>query len=159
MLHTNALKKFERIYESIGALCLLSIALLMFVDVVGRYFNNPIDGSFDIIEAVMALVAFWFLPILSRDGQHISVTIFKAESGLWAKIQNVFIELFCLAISLLMAYCLYLIASDFEDYGEVSLILGLPKAPIVNACAVVVVGMSLTHVSRLLRVLVKSENV
>ena len=158
MLHTNALKKFERIYESLGALLLLSIALLMFVDVVGRYFNNPIDGSFDIIEAVMALVAFWFLPVLSRDGQHISVTIFQAKSGLKAKIQNVFIEMFCLAISFLMAYCLYLIAIDFEEYSEVSLILGLPKAPIVNACALVVVGMSLTHLSRLIRALFKSEN-
>lgn len=129
----------------------------MFVDVVGRYFNSPVTGSFDIIEALMALAAFWFLPMLSRDGEHISVTIFRAKRGVLARVQRFFIELFCFAISLLMAYCLYLIAIDFEEYSEVSLILGLPKAPFVNACALIVFGMSATHLFRLVETLRKAE--
>lgn len=146
-----------RSYESIGAFVLLSISSVMFIDVVGRYFGRPIKGSFDIVEAFMALGAFWFLPLLSYKDQHISVTIFKANGGTIATLQALFIEAFCAAISLLMAWCLFSIANEFEEYQEVSLILGLPKAPFVQACAVIVIIMTAVHFYKLIQTLRTKE--
>ncbi|WP_432695010.1 TRAP transporter small permease [Marinobacterium sp. YM272] len=151
-------RAIEQTYETFGAIFLLSISGLMFVDVIGRYFlNSPVKGAFDIIEALMALCAFWFLPLLSRDGEHISVTIFRASGGVLARIQRALIELICCAISLLIAWSLYSIASEYAAYNEASLIIGLPKAPFVYICAVTGVLMALTHLSRFLRAVTVSE--
>ncbi|MEZ5477712.1 MAG: TRAP transporter small permease [Thiolinea sp.] len=148
----------ERAYGVLGALLLLGISGLMFVDVIGRYFlNMPVKGAFDLIEALMALCAFWFLPLLSRDDQHISVTLLRARSGWVANIQHALIELICLGVALLMGYGLFEIALEYQAIQESSLILGLPKAPFVMICALVVSLMALVHLTRLLRVLRPGE--
>ncbi|HPE59619.1 MAG TPA: TRAP transporter small permease [Thiolinea sp.] len=149
----------ERAYMLLGALLLVAMSGLMFTDVIGRYFlNKPVRGAFDLVEALMALCAFWFLPLLSRDDQHISVTLLRACSGLVAKIQQALIELICLTVALLMAYGLFETALEYHQIQENSLILGLPKAPFVMICALVVFLMALAHLSRLIRVLTREES-
>ncbi|MEZ5535589.1 MAG: TRAP transporter small permease [Thiolinea sp.] len=151
-------QSLERAYTVLGALLLVSISGLMFVDVIGRYFlNKPVKGAFDLVEALMALCAFWFLPLLSRDDRHISVTLLRAGSGMVARIQQSLIEIICLAVAVLMGYGLFETALEYQQIQESSLILGLPKAPFVMVCAVVVMLMAIAHVSRLIRILTPKE--
>lgn len=139
------------LYQAVGAFLMLSIAGLMSVDVMGRYFlNMPINGSYDMIEALMALCAFWFMPQLSRHKQHISVTLFRARAGWIARLQTVLIELLSCGGAVLMSWCLFVIAGEYNDMQEASMVLGLPKAPIVYTCAGVSALMALAHLTNVL---------
>ncbi len=144
-------QSLSSVYQAVGAVLMLSIAGLMSVDVMGRYFlNMPINGSYDMIEALMALCAFWFMPQLSRHKQHISVTLFQARGGWVARLQTILIELLSCTGALLMSWCLFVIAGEFSDMQEKSMVIGLPKAPIVYTCAAVSALMAVAHVTNVL---------
>lgn len=138
------------LYQTVGAVLVISIAGLMSVDVLGRYFlGMPLNGSFDMIETLMALCAFWFMPLLSRQGQHISVTLFRSRRGWTARVQTFLIEAICFVTAALMSWCLFGIAAEFNEMQERTLVIGLPKGPVVAVCAVVTALMALAHLSRL----------
>lgn len=138
------------LYQTVGAVLVVSIAALMSVDVLGRYFlGMPLNGSFDMIETLMALCAFWFMPLLSRQGLHISVTLFRSRGGWMARVQTFLIEAICFVTAALMSWVLFEIAVEFHEMQERSLVIGLPKGPVVGVCAAVTALMALAHLSRL----------
>ncbi|MGE0798761.1 MAG: TRAP transporter small permease [Lautropia sp.] len=66
------LTRATRALEWIAALGLLSLIVLTFLDVVGRYvFNSPIEGTFEYVRILMAIVVFGALPLVSARNEHL----------------------------------------------------------------------------------------
>lgn len=150
-----------RWYEGAGAILVLGIGGLTAVDVVGRYFlGQPLKGAFDLIEVLMALSVFWFMPLISRDDGHISVGLFKTRprSALDA-VRRVAIEGCCLLTAAIVSWQLARTSLDFMRQGEVSLIIGLPKGPVVAACAAIGAVVALAHGVRLVSMLRRGRGV
>ena len=147
-----------RAYSIAGAVLVLAIAGVTAVDVFGRYFfSRPLKGAYDIIEILMALTIFWFLPQLSAAGEHVCVTLLKDRPHALAdRLRRAFIELCCAATAAALAWQLARAAAQFIRQSEVSVVLGLPKGPVVAVCAAVGVLVVLTHLWRLPRVLRRS---
>ena len=61
------------------AVVLSFMMALTVVDVTGRFvFNNPIPGSFEVMEFCLAIVVFSALPLVTWDRRHITVSLFDA---------------------------------------------------------------------------------
>ena len=154
--HDNATtSRVWRWYEHTGALLVLGIAGITAIDVVGRYFlGQPIKGSFDLIEVLMAVSVFWFMPLVSRDDSHISVGVLRSrpDSALDG-FRRAAIELCCSVTSGIVAWQLLRSALGSMRHAEVSLIIGIPKGPVVMVCAAISLLMMLAHLVRLLAML------
>lgn len=140
------------IYEHAGAMLVLGIAGITAIDVVGRYFLvQPVKGSFDLIEVLMAVSVFWFMPLVSRDDNHISVGLLRTRPGSALDgLRRGLIELCCVLASAIVAWQLMRSALRSISQAEVSLIIGIPKGPVVMVCAVISLLMMLAHLYRLL---------
>ncbi|MFV0384743.1 TRAP transporter small permease [Paracoccus sp. (in: a-proteobacteria)] len=143
-----------KIYGRIGAVLILGIMGLTFVDVIGRYvLHAPLRGAYDMIEVAMTLTIFWFLPELSRSGSHISVELISMGTGPVARLRRFVVELICLVTALAMAWQLYDLAGVFQKFGDASLVIGIPKAPVTMAAAALTGVMAVTHLFRLIALL------
>ncbi len=61
------------------AVTLAFMMALTVVDVTGRFaFNNPIPGSFEVMEFCLAIVVFSALPLVTWDRRHITVSLFDS---------------------------------------------------------------------------------
>ena len=69
---------YVHLLRVLTAVLLFAMMTLGFVDVVLRYlFNAPIHGAFPIMGFLLGLVVFTSLPLITRDGRHITVDLFE----------------------------------------------------------------------------------
>jgi len=69
---------YVHLLRVLTATLLFAMMALGFVDVVLRYiFNSPIHGAFPIMGFLLGLVVFTSLPLITRDGRHITVDLFE----------------------------------------------------------------------------------
>ncbi|NDV02836.1 TRAP transporter small permease [Pseudoroseicyclus tamaricis] len=61
----------------IGAIALIVVALVILVDVVGRYFGAPLTGAQDVSTMGLAVLVFGGMALCDRVGGHVSVDIFE----------------------------------------------------------------------------------
>lgn len=66
-----------RLLKLIAATSLFLMAVLTFVDVVGRYFNSPIFGAAEMIQFLLAITVFSGFGLATVAGSHISVDILE----------------------------------------------------------------------------------
>ena len=65
-----------RLLGILAGLALAIMALIVFVDVVGRYFFNlPVTGSYELIQVSMAALVFIALPAVTARRQHVTVDL------------------------------------------------------------------------------------
>jgi TRAP-type transport system small permease protein len=143
----------QRIYEAVGGFLVLAIAGITAVDVFGRYvLSRPVKGAFEIIEVLMALSIFWFLPLLSLEGSHISVSLLRDRPGSAIdRLRRVILEVLALVGTSVLAVQLGRAAAEATQQAEASLVLGLPKGPVLAVCAVLAAAMSAMHLLRATR--------
>lgn len=121
-----------RLLGWISALPVAVIVILTFADVLGRYlFSSPVRGSVELIEFAMALVIFTALPLVTRQRQHVTVSLidgFFKGTGLRIK------TMLCDAISALalgiLTWRLALQGLEDLDAETATIVLGLPHAPL-----------------------------
>ena len=71
------LLKLEKFCALISGLAILSLMLLAVYSVTGRkFFNAPLAGYVDYIEAAMPIIAIMGVSYVQRDGSHIRMDIF-----------------------------------------------------------------------------------
>ena len=142
-----------RAYEAVGGSLVLAIAGITAVDVFGRYvLSRPVKGAFEIIEVLMALSIFWFLPLLSLHGSHISVSLLSDRPGSAIdRLRRFVLEIVALVGTSVLAVQLGRAAAEATKQGEASLVLGLPKGPVLAACSVLAAGMAAMHLLRAMR--------
>lgn len=119
-----------------------------FANVIMRYlFRQPIPGSFEITEITMGLIVFFALPKMIRIRGNIRVTIlfdrFAPTVRAWATFAT---ELLGAAISLLIAWRMWLYGERILTYGEVTMELRVPKGLIAQSMAALLVLAALAFV-------------
>ena len=134
-----------RLLSHVAAITLLAMVLLNVVDVSMRSaFNAPIFGTFEIVELLLAVVAFLVIPeAFLRDG-HITIelidTVVPARWVPWLKVLGMGATVAFLA---LLVWAMVAPAVDIVRFHEVTFSLQIPKiyeyAPVLLglACAAV----------------------
>ena len=67
----------------LAAVLLFCLMLVTCVDVVGRYFNLPLNGGFELTEGLLAALIFAGLPLVTLRNQHVTVDLFDAMTPGW----------------------------------------------------------------------------
>ena len=121
------------------ALPLLLIVVLTFLDVFARYvFSSPIRGSVEIVQFAMALVIFAALPLVTRQRDHVTVSLVDGWFARreWTASKQRFCDLVSLAALVLLTRQLWLAAGDYVSIGTRTAVLSWPFAPLAYAlCA------------------------
>ena len=124
------------ILEISGAILLVTMMLLTFADVIGRYFfNSPIDGAFELTELMLATLLYCGLPLISMRDGHVTVDLF--EAGLSSRTKRIR----DMIVNLLMAGALVFLAirlwnkADLSGY-DTTAILEIPLAPLMRFMSV-----------------------
>ena len=76
--------RFRRFIELplmiLGGACVLAIMLLTAADVFARYvIASPIRGTYEFVQALLAVATFAGLPLVGLHGAHISVRLLHSE--------------------------------------------------------------------------------
>lgn len=114
---------------------LLCIAVITFVDVIGRYFfNAPVPGAFEVQEFGMGILIFSGLPLVTRARSHITVSLFDsvfARNKTVAAVKSGLVYMISGSILLFVAYCLSQQAINMQKWGTTSVFLQLPTYPVI----------------------------
>ena len=74
----------------LAAALLFCLMLVTCVDVVGRFFNLPLHGGFELTEVMLAALIFAGLPLVTLRNEHVTVDLFDAITPDWLfRIQHV----------------------------------------------------------------------
>jgi TRAP-type C4-dicarboxylate transport system permease small subunit len=123
------------LFRLLGWLSALPVALILiltFADVLARYiFAAPIRGNVELIEFAMALVIFTALPLVTRQREHVTVSLvdgFFKDTGRRIK------TMLCDAVSAvalgLMTWRLALQGMEDLASETATIVLGMPHAPL-----------------------------
>ena len=135
------LRRLSTYLAYLGSFSLFIMMCLTIADVVGRKFNRPILGAFELTEFLVLVLIFSFLAYAQAHKAHINVDLFMMFIP--EKFKN-FIELFnhitCLAIMILITWTGFEKAVEVMEAGEASPNLNVPSYPfvffLVLGCAV-----------------------
>ncbi len=111
-----------------GGLVLTSVMLVTCASVIGRaFFNSPILGDFELVEAGCAIAVFAFLPYCQLKGGHITVDIVSDALGSRKRrVLAMLNEAVFAAVAGLLAWRAMLGGIDLWRYGETSMMLQIP---------------------------------
>ena len=74
----------------LAAVLLFCLMLVTCVDVIGRFFNLPLHGGFELTEGLLAALIFAGLPLVTLRNHHVTVDLFDAVTPDWLfRIQHV----------------------------------------------------------------------
>ncbi len=118
----------------IGALCLVGMALLTCVDVVGRFFRHPILGSVELVGFMATLAVAMALPFTDKNEGHVGVEIiFRMLSEKTQTVIDIFTRLLGLGLMAVLAWRMAVYARTMQRSGEVSISLALPEYIVIYA--------------------------
>jgi len=117
----------------LASLVLFAMMALTFVDVVGRYFfNTPAPGGFEVTEVMMAVLIFAGLPLVTARGEMVTVDLFdKVIPAAVRHVRDGIVSLLCAAMLFVLAWSLKDKGIEAAEYGDVTMVLGLPLAPVI----------------------------
>lgn len=115
-------------FGAFSSLSLAALALLMFCDVIGRYFlNAPIRGSFEIVQVLVAAIIFGALPVVTHRNLHVTVDLLDDVTPAWlAIIRNSLVQLLSAVVLSGVAWRLAAIAERRWDRADVTSFLRIP---------------------------------
>ena len=132
-------KNIERISDKmkiIGAGCLVGMALLTCVDVVGRFFRHPIFGSVEIVGFMATLAVAMALPYTHKINGHVGVEILvRLFSARTQAIIDICTRFLSLGLFVIVTWRMTLYAHTMQKSGEVSMNLELPEYVIIYVVA------------------------
>ncbi|HEX7006038.1 MAG TPA: TRAP transporter small permease [Alphaproteobacteria bacterium] len=116
------------------AMCVLLFGLMILttVDVTGRYlFNNPVPGAVEFTELGLGMLVFGSLPLITTRQEHITIDILDFFfRGKRKHAQQVFVNLLGVVITGFIGWRIFVKAQELASYGDVSINMKLPLAPI-----------------------------
>lgn len=123
--------------EVLSSVVLAAMALLTFVDVIGRYlFNAPVFGGSEMISAMLALIIFLGLGIANAKDKHITVELFDQRIRRIApKPYDIVIRGFSIFAMGLVAYVLLEQARQVAQLKSTTIVLEWPLAWIAGTVA------------------------
>lgn len=152
----HALRWLETALKAVVATLMFAMMALTTADVFGRYvFVAPVRGAYEIVQALLALLLFAALPLVSRDDAHINVDLFdRAIRGQLRWYRRLVILAASAAVVAFIAHRLWLLGDVFAAGNRVMGAIEIPLAPLTYAMAAlamvtiaVLAGMILRHLA------------
>lgn len=128
------------VMDIVAGLALVGIMLLTSLDVILRYFGNPIPGAYDMVSLTAAFVIGFAVPRTAWDRTHVTVDIlvdrFPGTKGTF----HVITRILALCFFIVLSWQLIKLGLSFSKTGESTLTLALPLYPVAFAlglCSIV----------------------
>jgi TRAP-type C4-dicarboxylate transport system permease small subunit len=139
---------FQASNKILLSFCVLSLTILVLItviDVFGRYLLGiPLPGTSEITEIILGVLIYIGLPYISKNEEHISVSLLSNYlSNNFKIIHKILINFIVTILLIIIARQLYLHGVDLKSYGEVTTFLEIPKAPIAFTMALLTLLASL----------------
>ena len=126
----------SRLLEAGGVICLLVLALVVFIDVVARSVaNHPLPWGTELLEVVLAAMIFLLYPVLALRSEHITVDLIRVGTRM-QRVQRVVAALVGLAVFGIVAWSIARQAIRSAGYGEALPMLGMPLWWVLGGMAV-----------------------
>lgn len=121
----------------IAGVLLFTMMILTTIDVIGRYiFTAPVPGAFEATEIMLVLIVFVGLPIVTARNQHVSVLLFYDRAPPFlTPILRVLARVLTAVAMGFAAWLLYGKAVELSAYGDTTVLLRIPLAPVAFAAA------------------------
>ena len=128
----------DRALSLIAAALLMLMMFLTLVDVIGRYlFNSPLPGGFELTEVAMAALIFAGLPHVCRTGGHVAVGLLSDRlPAALRNLHGILSGLIMAGVLSVLSWRLWLKAGELAEYGDVTVFLRIPHAPIAYLASV-----------------------
>ncbi|MGB5081397.1 MAG: TRAP transporter small permease [Burkholderiales bacterium] len=112
----------------LGGVVLLGIALMTTWSSIGSVlFKKPLPGDFELVEMLVAVSVFSFLPYCQLTGANVTADIFTSRAGpRTVALLGVFSALVALGFSLLLGWRMSAGLQDYRQYVETTAILRIP---------------------------------
>ncbi|MEW5423455.1 TRAP transporter small permease [Amorphus sp. 3PC139-8] len=126
-----------RLLSWISVIAIVLIGAATLIDIVGRYFNHPLYGAFEMIQIAMIFLVFTALPSVTLQREHVTVDL--VQSALPSKVRRVLLVLVGLVgagTCVFYALQLWKRGAYLERTGEVTSNLLVPVYPFVIFMAV-----------------------
>jgi TRAP-type transport system small permease protein len=132
---------------TLAATALFAIMWLTLVDVTGRkFFSHSVPGALEMTEILMVIVIFGALPLVSWRGEHVVFDTLDPFVPRWLKrLQGRVVHLVCAGTFALMGYLLHIRAGRFAEYGDITIHLQLPMAPVAWLMAALLLLTAAVH--------------
>ncbi|NVO25557.1 TRAP transporter small permease [Donghicola mangrovi] len=117
---------------AVAGLSISAMALVAFVDSIGRKFDMPLYGGSEYV--IFALLTFFFsaLPLVVRDNSHIRVGLFAdLYKARLSRIEALFTGTLEVLALCAFTYMIFDQANRLERFGTLSVYFELPMAPLV----------------------------
>lgn len=142
---SRILDKFAGLLKFIGMAALTCLMLLTVVDVIGRYFKQPIFGSVEITGFLALIAVAAALPCTYKSEGHVGVEILVR---LFSKKTQLIIDLctrfLSLVLFILITWQMVLYAVHMQASGEVSMNLEFPTYYIIYLLAAGLLAFCIT---------------
>lgn len=124
--------------EILSSIALLSMMLLTFVDVVGRYIlGAPIFGASEMISTLLAYVIFLGLGIANARDKHVVVELFDHHiRAVSPRVYDIIVQGFSVFAMCLIAYVLFDQAVEAAHFDSRTIVLEWPLAWISGIVAI-----------------------
>jgi TRAP-type transport system small permease protein len=112
----------SRAFNTIGLIMMMMMMLLVAVDVCLRYiFNSPIEGVYEAVEFIMAVVFCYSIAYTQRHKGHVSVNLVTLKlSARNQAITGSMVSLISFVVMSLMTWQSFLIAGEFMRSADTS---------------------------------------
>lgn len=128
-----------RILSVLVVFAVFGMAVLTFLDVVGRYFfNSPIPGTFEIVGLILGVGAIGAFPLVTLSENHITVDLFdRYIRGRVRRIRRIVVAVGTALMAAFMAERLFAAALDEWESDFVTENLGISRAPLLIFLALI----------------------
>lgn len=122
----------DRMLGLLAAVLLFLMMALTFFDVLGRdAFSRPIPGAFEATEAMMGVLIFAGLPLISARDGHVAVNLIEPLLGPRVRrVQYRVMQVVGMACCATLTWVLWHKAGQLAAYGDASAYLHIPQAPL-----------------------------
>lgn len=121
------------VVNGIGIGVVVVLMLLLVADVVlRRFFNQPIRGSYELTQLIMAIVVFFTIAYCAAQKGHVAIEVLVARLPQRLQVViEILMYLFSLGLWGLLSWGLSLQAINVWRMAETTNLLGLPSYPFV----------------------------
>jgi len=134
---SKALEVAVKMLETISSIVLLTMMLLTFADVIGRYlFASPIFGASEMISSMLAILIFAGLGVTNSRDDHIVVELFDHKfKSLSPKYYDLIIQTFSVVTMCLIAFVLAEHAFEAHEQKALTYVLEMPTWIVTGSVA------------------------
>jgi TRAP-type C4-dicarboxylate transport system permease small subunit len=122
------LRRVIEAWALLGGLVLAGIALMSTWSATSAWlFGKPLPGDFEMVEMLVAISVFMFLPYCQMTGANVTADLFTARaSPRTIALLELLAGLVALGFSLLLLWRMYAGLLDYRQYVETTTILRIP---------------------------------